>query len=363
VVLEGPARFELADPDRLVLWSGKLAADVPPRAVGFTIETPAGLIIDRGTRFGVNVSSNGLTETRVFQGRVDVRPAKGGRAKEEVVRQNEEVVMDAKADSIRPAPPRPAMYPQPERVTPNLLRDGDFEPGAEPYADANLTRPVGRWHGDVCRIIGSTNLVQPHSGSGMLQFIRGEARTDSKAPPPERVSRGVSDLFQLVDLAPVRKEFGADAAVVELEAWFCTLGGEPDPADTTRDMFSVDLEVLRRPADQWVRSKPKPPTNEDAPPAEQEQLVKHSGRFYADSQPKKWHCLKLTAPLAPEAQSLLIHIGAWGRSAKVHPGKTYAGQFADSVSLKVRFPPRPSAVASAVAPDPPVATSGGGTNE
>ncbi|HSA12849.1 MAG TPA: FecR family protein [Candidatus Paceibacterota bacterium] len=360
VVVEGPAQFDLAEPDRLVMWSGKMAAEVPPRAVGFTVETPAGKIIDRGTRFGVNVASNGVTETRVFEGKVDVRPAKAGNGNEESVKQGGAVLLDPATASIKPAPPRPGLYPQPERVTKNLLGDGDFEPGARPYADARITKPFGRWHGDICQITASTNGIEPHTGSGMLEFVRGEARQDSKAPPPERVARGVSDLFQLVDLGAVRDEFGTNAGVVEVEAWFCTLPGEPDPTDTTRDMFSMNLEVFRTPAAAWTVPKRKAPVDENEEPDQGEQLVKNAGRFYAGSQPNKWHCLKLTSPLAPEAKSLLLHIGAWGRKVKIHPGKVFTGQYADSISVKVRFPPQPSSAALPAASGAPVAASGAG---
>jgi hypothetical protein len=90
------------------------------------------------------------------------------------------------------------------------------------------------------------------------------------------------------------------------------------------------------------------------------QLVRNFGRFYAGSQPNTWHCLKLTSPLAPEAKSIYVHIGAWGRKVPGQPGKTFTGQFADSVSLKIHFPPQASAAALPAAADAPVAASGGG---
>ena len=49
---------------------GRLAADVPPSAKGFTVITPTGDAVDLGTRFGVDVPSSGSAEVHVFQGEV-----------------------------------------------------------------------------------------------------------------------------------------------------------------------------------------------------------------------------------------------------------------------------------------------------
>ncbi len=52
LVLEGPVRFEVIDNNRGFLRRGKLTANVPPRATGFTIEMPLAVATDLGTRFG-----------------------------------------------------------------------------------------------------------------------------------------------------------------------------------------------------------------------------------------------------------------------------------------------------------------------
>jgi len=72
-LIEGPARFRIIDDNSALLVKGKLRADVPATATGFTIATPSGEIIDLGTQFGVEVS-DGATQTHVFKGEVRALP-------------------------------------------------------------------------------------------------------------------------------------------------------------------------------------------------------------------------------------------------------------------------------------------------
>jgi hypothetical protein len=73
VTLEGPAAFEIRSPNRGFLRRGKLVAMVPPKAIGFTIETPTATIVDLGTEFGVEVDPTGVTQAQVFRGAVKVK--------------------------------------------------------------------------------------------------------------------------------------------------------------------------------------------------------------------------------------------------------------------------------------------------
>jgi hypothetical protein len=70
VVIEAPAQFQFQSRNRMNLTRGRVAADVPPSAKGFTVITPGGEAIDLGTRFGVDVQNNGASEIHVFQGEV-----------------------------------------------------------------------------------------------------------------------------------------------------------------------------------------------------------------------------------------------------------------------------------------------------
>lgn len=70
IVLQSPAAFELLHQNSIRIYSGSLAAEVNPAAVGFVVETPSQRVVDLGTRFGVAVEQNGTSETHVFQGKV-----------------------------------------------------------------------------------------------------------------------------------------------------------------------------------------------------------------------------------------------------------------------------------------------------
>jgi|GEM_PF-2460480 len=73
VNLSAPAKIELEQVDRLFLKQGRLRAAVPPAAMGFTVRTPSGSIVDFGTDFSVAVDTAGKTEVEVYKGIVELR--------------------------------------------------------------------------------------------------------------------------------------------------------------------------------------------------------------------------------------------------------------------------------------------------
>jgi hypothetical protein len=80
LVIEAPATFRFESGERLHLINGRLAADVPPAAKGFTVVTPDGDAVDLGTRFGVDVPSSGDSEIHVFEGEVIASGTGGDRS-------------------------------------------------------------------------------------------------------------------------------------------------------------------------------------------------------------------------------------------------------------------------------------------
>jgi hypothetical protein len=73
VVLEGPARLDLLSPDLARLDEGKLTADVPPPAEGFTILNGNLRVVDRGTQFGMSVAGTDNCSVHVFDGEVELQ--------------------------------------------------------------------------------------------------------------------------------------------------------------------------------------------------------------------------------------------------------------------------------------------------
>ncbi len=78
VQLLAPAVLDLRSPDEVILTRGELTVSVPRQAVGFTVATPVGRVVDLGTVFDVSVESSGKTETRVRRGKVVFSPQSQG---------------------------------------------------------------------------------------------------------------------------------------------------------------------------------------------------------------------------------------------------------------------------------------------
>lgn len=72
VDLIGPAVFEMVDSNQGRLERGQLLAWVPGRAVGFTVQTPGGRVVDLGTEFALRVDAVGACLLQVLSGRVQV---------------------------------------------------------------------------------------------------------------------------------------------------------------------------------------------------------------------------------------------------------------------------------------------------
>ena len=71
-ILEGPAVFHVSSDESLALDVGRCSVHAPKGAEGFRIETPVTRVVDRGTRFSVNVSETSETEVQVMEGAADI---------------------------------------------------------------------------------------------------------------------------------------------------------------------------------------------------------------------------------------------------------------------------------------------------
>lgn len=76
VWLEGPATFRLDSKNGGYFAGGKLVAVAPKGSGGISVDTPLGGVVDRGTGFGIEVTSAKVT-VHVFEGVVDVTPTGG----------------------------------------------------------------------------------------------------------------------------------------------------------------------------------------------------------------------------------------------------------------------------------------------
>lgn len=76
LLIEGPAGYEVTGENAGRLAHGKLVAEVPPGAEGFTVDCPDGQVVDFGTEFAIEADpEKGTMEVGVFRGEVKVRPS------------------------------------------------------------------------------------------------------------------------------------------------------------------------------------------------------------------------------------------------------------------------------------------------
>lgn len=99
IAVEAPARFWFESAQRLHMTSGRLAAEVPDSAKGFTVITPSGQAVDLGTKFGVDVPAQGNAEIHVFEGEVIAQSSGGGKRKS--LRNGEAFRLQSGAGSLR----------------------------------------------------------------------------------------------------------------------------------------------------------------------------------------------------------------------------------------------------------------------
>ncbi|MEO7100177.1 MAG: LamG-like jellyroll fold domain-containing protein [Luteolibacter sp.] len=114
VVIEAPADFELTGNNGLKLQSGRLSANVPPSAHGFTVTANGFSVVDHGTEFGVAVSNaadgSRKSEVHVFKG--DVVLKAGG---ERHLKKNDAVRIGT--GSVESIPDRPDQFSGSSRLT------------------------------------------------------------------------------------------------------------------------------------------------------------------------------------------------------------------------------------------------------
>ena len=72
VLLDAPAAFAVRGPLRMSLQFGRGTVQVDDRSKGFTIDTPLAPVVDRGTRFSLDVGESGDTEVHVLEGAADL---------------------------------------------------------------------------------------------------------------------------------------------------------------------------------------------------------------------------------------------------------------------------------------------------
>jgi len=99
LVLEGPCQCRFDSQQQVQLLRGRVYAEVPEAARGFTIATSSGTIVDLGTVFGVEVDDAAHTEVHVFDGLVTATLGTDSASAKEL-RSGQAVVLNSKKNVI-----------------------------------------------------------------------------------------------------------------------------------------------------------------------------------------------------------------------------------------------------------------------
>jgi FecR protein len=320
VTIEGPARLELASADRVLLREGKLAAQVPVRALGFTVETAAGKVVDLGTRFGVKVARNGFAEAHVMEGTVDVFPKLGTNAEPQRLTREMALAVNPETGSTMPIKFTPEAFPQPARTIGELLADGDFEEDLV-VNTRGIPKNAGEWSGDLCQVTDRAQGIDPRTGQRMLRFWRADAR-QLDADDGWRSS----ELFQLVDLRPFKEALAQGGARGDFSAWFNRVPGDAN----ANNRFAIAAAAFSGPVTdaraQWSSRKEVALSSADE-------------RLDTDDNPTTWQNIQTGLAIPPEADFLIVSIRAVKRQQPAGQQERFSGHFADSVSLRIVIPP------------------------
>ena len=104
VILQGPVKYEVESKNGGFISVGKLTGKVTSEAArGLTIRTPTAVVTDLGTEFGVEVSKEGNTTSRVFRGSIRLQVVShNGTAKDavQVLNENESARVKRSGDRI-----------------------------------------------------------------------------------------------------------------------------------------------------------------------------------------------------------------------------------------------------------------------
>ena len=319
--VEGPAEFTLIDRNSLELKSGKLSAEVPKPAIGFTVRTPNATVTDLGTRFGINTKAQNSSEVDVFEGKVRVTQGRDAQEPDNEwnLTRNMAMVLDGRGGVTTLAAAETA-YPQPgHSIQIRPINCGFDAPGHSRIG--GLPAEFGYWSGPAFGMTGPVAGVRPAGGKGMLRFL---------APPRGESTSMDSAVWQVVDFRPA-KEFMATYGVTDLKAWvqFNRVAGDA----RTASKFRLSIAAFHGdPADApalWADRK-------------QSALAFAEKELVADNDPRTWERVDLATHVSADADFGVVEIRAIAPE-NLPPGvDPFPGHFADLIDAKICLPLRSS---------------------
>ena len=196
-----------------------------------------------------------------------------------------------------------------------LLQES-FESGPAPLV-AGVPIEAGRWSGDYTEVVGGQQGVKPESGTKMLRFLR--ADFEGKVKPEGSY---ISDVYQLIDVRPYRREFADGGAVVQLSAAFNAFAFPAEEAfGCSVSLHALDAETAMNGS---TRIGETLLTDCLA--------MARNSRLKVDRDPVTWQRLNAELRLPSNVDFILIRIGL-EHSNKARRRVTFDGHYLDGVRL------------------------------
>ena len=318
VALQAPAEIELRSQREARLLNGRLTVEAGDSERSFLLHTPAGEVVDIGTRYGVFVDASGFTETHVFEGLVDIRQKK---PRESVHRLEADsavrITTSGVAESLSVTE---SAFPQASRKIAGMLRHGDFEPGTRLHVGR---AKFGQWGGDICRVVGDSQGIRPSSGEGMLLF-----QSTGQNPQAGRDSTtAASQLSQWIDLTPYRAAIAEGRVRAKLSARFNRVAGD----EKTDSQFTIHIESFGVAPEEAVRqqkARPRAPRS------------RVSYDLLSDGKPESWESAEAVLALPPNALYLEATVFAFENvSNDQDASREFDGHFADDLQFELLIEP------------------------
>jgi hypothetical protein len=316
--VEGPAELNVIDRNAIELQSGKISADVPKNAIGFTVKAPNATVLDLGTRFGLNAKAKDSSEVDVFEGKVRVMQGRdtNAPANDWSLTKNMAMVLDRRGGVTTVAAPETA-FPQPSRVV--MIR-----PANDGFDSMSLTKlggfpaDEGFWSGQAYELTGPVDGVRPVQGAGMLQFF---------SPPRQDATPVDSVVWQVVDMRGAAQDFITANGTVDLKAWvqFNRVAGDAHSASK----FRVSIAAFRgQPTDAaalWAKR------SETA-------LAYAEKEIATDNNPATWEKIEAATRISTVADFAVLEIRAIAPKDTPPGVNPFPGHFADFIDAKVCLP-------------------------
>jgi hypothetical protein len=196
-----------------------------------------------------------------------------------------------------------------------LLQEG-FESGPAPLV-TGVPLEAGKWSGDYTQVVREQLGVKPASGKKMLRFLR--ADFEGKVKPEGSY---ISDVYQLIDLRPYRREFADGGAVVQLSAAFNAF------AFPAEEAFGCSVSIHALNAETAMNGS----TRIGEILLTDCLAMARNSRLKMDRDPATWQGLNAELRLPFDTEFLLIRIGL-EHSNKAKRRVTFDGHYLDGVRL------------------------------